>query len=34
MWMWGMTIIYYWDVVSQSTDVDVGDDNNMLLGHG
>ena len=27
-----MTVICCWDVVSQSTDGDVGDDSNMLLG--
>jgi len=34
MGMWGMTVICCWDLVGQSTDGDVGDDNNMLLGCG
>jgi len=34
MGMWGMTVICCWDVVSQSTNGDVGDDSNMLLGCG
>ena len=32
--MWGMAVIYCWDVVSQSTYGDVGDDSNILLGRG
>jgi len=31
MGMWGMTVICCWDVVSQNTNVDVGDNSNMLL---
>jgi len=34
MGMWGMAVIYCWDVVSQSTYGDVGDDSNILLGRG
>ena len=32
--MWGMTVIFCWDVVSQSTSGDVGDDSNMFLRRG
>jgi len=34
MGMWGMTVICCWDVVSQSTNGDVGDDNNIFLERG
>jgi len=32
--MWGMTVICFWDMVSQITNGDVGNDSNMLLGCG
>jgi len=34
MGMWGMTVIFCLDVVSQSTNGDVGNDSNILLGRG
>jgi len=34
MAMWAMTVICCWNMVSQSTNLDVGDDNNMFLGPG
>jgi len=34
MGMWGMTVIYCWDVVSLNTNEDVGNDSNLLLGRG
>jgi len=34
MGMWGMTVICFWDMVSQSTNGYVRDVSNMLLGHG